>query len=282
MEGDRRQFESQAAEDEHQGHDAPRRGESGKLSGNGGVVGGREDRANRPQLGRARQAIHQGQPIQQRSRREDAEQEVLDGRFLRAGIAPPEVQQHVGGNADQLERQEQHNEVVGDDRGEQSREQQHEQPVELSQGGVVLVRQGHRLQDDQGRQRQAGQLETDRQCRGLHGEVARLGGDRRRGSRPEQQGDEGQHHQCRRGEQPTRDGECSGQHKQRSSRSQHHLRPENRKGFRHGTGSIGRGNGGGGWPRQRGGLGGRGGGCRLAGQLGLRFGLSQNRHNRLQ
>ena len=102
-------------------------------------------------VGRAGQPVQVAEAEQQERRREDAQQEVLDRRFLGRPIVPRQVEQHVGRDADQFQRQEQRDEFVG-------RRRQAHAGDDDQQAGVILGGQPsgtsfqvEQHQDDRGR-----------------------------------------------------------------------------------------------------------------------------------
>ena len=75
-------------------------------------------------------AVEEGDPVEQEPGREGAEQEVLERRLVRADLLPEHADQHVDRHRHDLEREEDHDQVVG--RGHEhhaARREQHERVV---------------------------------------------------------------------------------------------------------------------------------------------------------
>ncbi len=109
--------------------------------------------SQRLQVAHAGQAVQECQAVEQQARREDAQEEVLGGRLLRAGGAPGQVEQQVRRHAHQFQPDEQEDQLVG--RGDEHRAGvDHQQRAEElgRPGGVHLV--VRQRQQDQARQHQ--------------------------------------------------------------------------------------------------------------------------------
>src|SRR5262249_9361591 len=99
-------------------------------------VGG-EGVGHRRQVGGAGHAVEVAEAEQQERRREDAEQKVLHRRLLRRRVGARQVQHDVGRDADEFQREEQWDEVVGG--GGESDAGGNEQDAGVVLGGVLVA-----------------------------------------------------------------------------------------------------------------------------------------------
>jgi hypothetical protein len=67
---------------------------------------------HRHQIGCTGDAIQKAEAVEHERRRKDAQQKVFRRRFLRIGVAPLEIEQHIGGNAHEFQREKQAHQVV--------------------------------------------------------------------------------------------------------------------------------------------------------------------------
>ena len=128
-----------------------------------------EEQADVGQVRGAGGAVHERHAVEEEGRREGAEHEVLDRRLLRPDVTAVAGGQHVEGDRQRLEPQEQHDHVVGHRHDHAAQGRQQDQRVDL---GPVLALAPQVLVEEQRRERgghRHGEREEQREVVERHG-----------------------------------------------------------------------------------------------------------------
>jgi hypothetical protein len=118
------------------------------------------------QVERARGAVDERDPVEDESRREGAEQEVLERGLDRPGPVTQEARKDVEGDREQLETHEDHEEVLAPRHGHHPGDREHQQPVVLPVAGLLALQVAGRGEDGERARSEEEQVEEDREVVG--------------------------------------------------------------------------------------------------------------------
>ena len=115
----------------------------------------RRDRArNDRQVGAAGKSVEQREAVGKDARRKCPEQQILQGRFVRAPVAAQETNQHVSGNRHQFEPDEEQHDVDSRRHAHHAHHGKQQQRIVFAVVFIFQVEIVHRHQDGDGRSRQ--------------------------------------------------------------------------------------------------------------------------------